>query len=206
MRSNYKYLAWIYDWLAKLVFGNKLELAKQGLLSEIPLGAKILVVGGGTGSIIEYLAKLNKQLRLDFVEQSKYMLGYAQKRNAENLDIKFYNQSILDLELNGYDVVITNFFFDQFRQDEALNILRHIKLRLNASGVVIFSDFIKSSHPWDKFVVWFMFAFFRLTTAISTKTLLPFDDMFTTLGFWAKSSTKISRNIIATTYSQDPPS
>ena len=113
MKSNYKYIAWVYDWLAKLVFGSKLELAKQALLSEIPTGAKILIVGGGTGSIIEYLAALNKKIEIGFVEQSKYMMDYAKKRNSTGLDIKYYNQSIVDFKLKGYDVVITNFFFDQ---------------------------------------------------------------------------------------------
>jgi 2-polyprenyl-3-methyl-5-hydroxy-6-metoxy-1,4-benzoquinol methylase len=206
LKSNYKYIAWIYDWLAKLVFGNKLELAKKALLAEIPNGAKILIVGGGTGSIIEYLAALDKELKLDFVEQSKYMIDYAQKRNTNSLSIKFYNQSILDSKLDGYDVVITNFFFDQFKEEEALNMLQHIKSRLNPNGVIFFSDFINSSHPWDKFVTWFMFAFFKLTTAISAKTLPPFNLIFAKLGLSEKSSKKIGRNIITTIYSQAPPS
>ncbi len=204
MNANYKYIAWIYDWLANLVFGNKLELAKRAFISDIPEGAKILVVGGGTGSIIEYLALLNKHLHVDFVEQSKYMIGYAKKRNVASLEIAFYNQSILDLNLMGYDVVITNFFFDQFNQTEAKNILQHIRSKLNPSGVIIFSDFIHTNHRWDKFVIWFMFVFFRLTTTISANALSPFSLMFTTLGFHETSSRQIGRTIRAATYVLEP--
>ena len=52
---NYNNIAWIYDWLAKVVFGRKQELASRAFLRIIPNDAKILVIGGGTGKIINYL-------------------------------------------------------------------------------------------------------------------------------------------------------
>ena len=95
---NYNHLAWIYDWLAKIVFGNNQEIAKQAFLTHIPDKAKVLIVGGGTGKIIDYLRDLNKQLVVDFVEPSANMMIRAKKREVSHLQINFYRRSILETD------------------------------------------------------------------------------------------------------------
>ena len=198
---NYNHLAWIYDWLAKIVFGRKQELATQAYLRIISDKAKILVVGGGTGKIIDYLGNLDKQLEVDFVEQSASMIAYAKKREALHLKLNFYHQSILDFKTEDYDIILTNFFFDQFSQGQAQFILRHLKPKLRSNGRLIFSDFINTNHIWNRLVTQLMFYFFQLTTNIRTNRFPPYDLIFSRLGFYAVSSQKISRNILATTYS-----
>lgn len=201
MTSNYNHIAWIYDWLAKIVFGRKQELAMQVFLSTIPDQAKVLVVGGGTGKIIDYLRELNKQLEIDFVEQSANMICYAKKRKASHLLINFYHHSILDLKTTDYDVILTNFFFDQFSHGHAQLILQHLKPKLRPNGTLIFSDFISTNHIWDILVTRLMFYFFQLTANISTNSFPPYNSIFSELGFRAVSSKNVSRNILATTYS-----
>ena len=203
---NYNHIAWIYDWLAKIVFGRKQELAMQAFLSVIPDTAKILVVGGGTGKIIDYLRKLHKQLEIDFVEPSANMMYQAKKREVSNLQINFYQQSILDIKTADYDVVLTSFFFDQFTDGQAQLILQHLKPKLRSNGILIFSDFINTNHLWDKLVTRLMFYFFQLTVNIKTNNFPPYNYIFSALGFCTGSSKKISRNILATTYSLVTPS
>jgi ubiquinone/menaquinone biosynthesis C-methylase UbiE len=198
---NYNHIAWIYDWLAKVVFGGKQEQAKQVFLAKIPDKAKILVVGGGTGKIIDYLRDLNKELEVDFVEQSANMLFYARKRAVTHLKINFHQQSILDFETTDYDVIITNFFFDQFFQHQVQLILQHLKTKIKPGGLLIFSDFINTNHLWDSFVTRLMFGFFQLTARIRTNTLPPYNFIFSSQGFYVGESKKISRNILAATYS-----
>jgi 2-polyprenyl-3-methyl-5-hydroxy-6-metoxy-1,4-benzoquinol methylase len=198
---NYNNIAWIYDRLAKIVFGRKQELAMRAFLREIPQNSKVLVVGGGTGKIINYLGDLKKQLDVDFVEQSANMIRYAKKMEASHLKVNFYHQSILDFNRTEYDVILTNFFFDQFSQARALLFLQHLKPKLRANGKLIFSDFINTNHIWDKLVTHLMFYFFRLTANIRTSRFPPYNLIFSALGFYTVSSKKTSRNIVATTYS-----
>jgi ubiquinone/menaquinone biosynthesis C-methylase UbiE len=202
---NYNHIAWIYDWLAKIVFGGKQELAKQAFLARIPDKANILVVGGGTGKIIDYLGDLNQQLDVDFVEQSANMMFYARKRAVSHLKINFHQQSILDYKAGDYDVVLTNFFFDQFSQGQAQLILQHLKAKLIPKGILIFSDFIHNNHICDRFVTRIMFVFFQLTVGIRTNTYPPYNYMFSSQGFSTGESKKINRNILAATYSIGSP-
>ena len=202
---NYNHIAWFYDDLAKIVFGNKQNLAKQVFLGQIPDNAKILVVGGGTGKIIDYLRGLNKRFEVDFVELSTSMMLYARKRKVSHLEVKFYRHSILDLNTTGYDIVLTNFFFDQFSTSQSRLILQHLKPKLKPKGVLIFSDFINTSYLWDKLVARMMFLFFRLTANVSTNTFPSYNILFSSLGFYPGFSKKISRNILAATYSLSSP-
>lgn len=204
--SNYNHIAWIYDWLAKIVFGRKQELAMQAFLNIIPDTAKILVVGGGTGKIIDYLQNLNKYLKIDFVEPSANMMRQAKKRDHSQLQINFCQQSILDFKTVDYDVVLTNFFFDQFTHGQCQLILQHLKPKLRSNGILIFSDFININHIWDKLITRLMFYFFQLTANVKTNNLPPYNYLFSALGFCKGSSKKISRNIVATTYSLVTPS
>jgi ubiquinone/menaquinone biosynthesis C-methylase UbiE len=202
---NYNRIAWIYDRLAKVVFGRKQQLAKKAFLTNIPDNAKILIVGGGTGGILDYLQDLGRPLDVDFVEYSSNMMLRARKRKISNLRIYFYDQSILDLKTVGYDVVLTNFFFDQFSAYQAYLILQHLKPKLKPKGVLIFSDFINTNHPWDRLVTKVMFSFFKLTAQIKTNRFPPYKGIFASLGFHPEQQKRISRNILATTYTLVPP-
>jgi len=197
---DYNHIAWIYDWLAKIVYGEKQELAKQAFLAKIPDKGKILVVGGGTGKIIDYLRDLDKQLEVDFIELSTNMMSYAKKRKVSHLKINFHQHSILDLKSKDYDVVLTNFFFDQFSLLKAHLILQHIKTKLKPNGIILFSDFIVTNNTWDRIVNRIMFYFFQLTAKVRTNNFPNYNILFSSLGFNAADSKKICRNILAITY------
>jgi ubiquinone/menaquinone biosynthesis C-methylase UbiE len=203
--SNYNHIAWAYDGLARVVYGRKLARAKQAFLEEIPTQAKILVIGGGTGEIIDHLQKMSSYGEIDFIETSKHMIRRAEKRDRSKLEVNFYQQPILEFEKTGYDCILVNFFFDQFSLPEAQHILRHVKAKLNRDGVLIFSDFIATSNYWDRLITRVMYLFFKITTGISAGALLSHDVLFSSAGFYARSTKKISRNILAIAYSLEPP-
>ena len=98
---NYNRIAWIYSFLLKLVFGNRQYVANTEYIGEIPSDARVLVVGGGTGKIIECLDKLNKNLELDYVEISSSLLDRSKKRVHNRLKLKFHHQPILNFSLKG---------------------------------------------------------------------------------------------------------
>ena len=201
---DYNKIAWLSDFLSKLVFGSKQKLARKAFLDKIPDNAKILIVGGGTGQIIKCLGELNRPLAVDFVELSTKMISYARRRNPSQTKVHFYNQSILQLEGTAYDFIITNFFFDQFSQANAQLILAHIKPKLKPEGQLFFSDFTKPNNLPDKLFTRLMFWFFQITTNMTTNAYPNYERLFLSLGLFVGSTKKISRNIVAVTYSREP--
>jgi spermidine synthase len=69
MAANFNNSAWFYDGLSRLVYGNALVEAQVYLLQFIRPNSKILIAGGGTGWILEELAKLHPEgLKIAYVE------------------------------------------------------------------------------------------------------------------------------------------
>src|SRR5689334_3514018 len=59
MPNNYNSVAFFYDSLNRIVFGNSTIRSQVWLLQQIPANASILVIGGGTGWILEKLAEVH---------------------------------------------------------------------------------------------------------------------------------------------------
>ena len=150
---DYNSIAWIYDFLVRLVFGKKQDRANKEFLKLIPHEARVLVIGGGTGKIINYLDKLDKSLEVDYVEISSQMNALSKRRVNRTLALTFYYESILDFEGNGYDIILANFFFDQFPQSVGQEIAVHLYPKLKKDGFMIFSDFITTNNFCDRLII-----------------------------------------------------
>jgi len=198
---NYNKIVWFYDFVARLIFGNKLIIAERTFLGEIKDNDKVLIIGGGTGEIIAYLNELKKHLTVDYVDISSKMMREAKKREGGKLSLSFYQQSILDFDGQGYDIIIANFFFDQFKQDKAQEIANYLHKKLKPSGILLFSDFIISQHIVDKILLFMMILFIRLTAHLAITTLPNYDQLFATAGFKKQKEEVIGENIRAAVYS-----
>ena len=194
---NYNNIAWIYDLLTKLVFGNKQDRANKEFIGKIPKKSRVLIVGGGTGKIINDLDKLDKNLEIDYVEISSNMNELSRRRTNRTLVLSFYNKSILDFDKKGYDVIIANFFFDQFPQSVGQEIAMHLYPKLKKDGFMIFSDFIPNDNFLDGFITALSFAFLRITANLDSRKLPHYTELFTGAKFKQGETTQISRNIIA---------
>jgi SAM-dependent methyltransferase len=202
---NYNRIAWLYDNLSFIIFGKKQELAKREYLDRIPDKAKVLVVGGGTGSVLAYLSALNKQLQVDFIEPSAKMMRKAKLREATGLQVDYYQTFVQKFDKCGYQIIITNFFFDNFSQHDGLILLNHLKPKLDPKGILIFSDFINSSFFWDKIVARTMFIFFRITINLTIRSYPSYSKIFFTSGFNEFSTRYIGRSIRASVYGHSLP-
>ena len=71
MSNNFNTIAPVYDFLAKMVFGRSLERAQAAFLSDLEtkVKAKVLIVGGGTGKVLELLPE-GLDLQIDYVEKA----------------------------------------------------------------------------------------------------------------------------------------
>lgn len=188
--NNYNKIASFYDALAKLVFGQAQIDAQKDQLAYLNPGDKILIVGGGTGWILDEIAKLFPQkTTVDFVEASAKMIAIAKKRRVSYGLVAFINIPIEEFRPNKkYDVVITSFFFDNFNQEHAKKNFSIIDNCLKKNGLWFFSDFYVrqiNKTTWKSLMLKVMYLFFNLTANVEAKRLVSMQSVFKDNGFEA---------------------
>ncbi|MET4083119.1 ubiquinone/menaquinone biosynthesis C-methylase UbiE [Pedobacter sp. UYP30] len=181
--SNYNRIAYYYDTLAKLVFGKSQINAQKDQLVYIQPNSKILIVGGGTGWILEEIAKIFPGgLVIDYVESSNKMIGIAKKRNIGRNTLNFLSSSIENFRpTKVYDVVITAFLFDNFVQPQADVNFLIVHNYLKENGYWLFSDFDverKRYVNWRNVLMKAMYLFFKVVADVKPKGLIEIKPLF----------------------------
>ncbi len=181
MNNGYNNAAFFYDRLARLVFGNKLQQAQATFLHLIPQDARVLIVGGGSGWKLEELARIyhNSKLSITYVEAAPKMVELAQKRITSDPALSeapfltnFITAPIQDAQLGGhYDVIITAFFFDNFNDHEAGDIVSKLLPHFATGGQWFYTDFRNSGATNHKLLLKSMYLFFGLICGLSNRQL-----------------------------------
>lgn len=185
MLNNYDRIAANYDRLSRLVFGKSIVRAQQALLTYVTSPARVLIVGGGTGWILEEMAKLyTAGLVIDYVEISSNMLDLARKRDFKHNQVTFIHAGIEDYAAPAqYDVIMTPFLFDNFSRERARVVFRKLDKMLKNGALWLFTDFHidKNLHRiWQKTLLRSMYVFFKNISHVEADQLpdmpLHFDD------------------------------
>lgn len=146
------------------MFGKQLDLASSFQLAEITKPARILVVGGGSGTILQHFTP---EHIVDYVEPSSNMVAYA-KSQPFDCTINFHQRTFQEFETNHkYDVFVFPFFLDMFNADDLEIIFRKVKNLINAEGQIIISDFTSEYSRlsvFQKLLLKSIFVFFRITS------------------------------------------
>lgn len=175
MKGNYDNVAPFYDLLSQLVFGNAILRAQLFLINAIPANSGILIIGGGTGQILEEISKKHGSgLQITYVDISKKMIAISKKRKTGNNEVVFINQSISDARFHRqFDVVITPFFLDNFLNNTAKVVFDKIDTFLKPRGFWLFTDFQLSekNNLWQKLLLKIMYFFFRFFCGIEASHL-----------------------------------
>lgn len=175
MERSYNAIAPIYDNLAKLFIGKALRQAQVYFLHHIPAGAKVLIVGGGTGWILEEISAVHpKDLYIDYVDVSSKMIALAKQKNCGENKVNFINQPIITFKIDHrYDVIITPFLLDNFKEETMQQVFALLHQALKENGLWIHTDF-QVSQPnsyWQKAVLFLMYSFFRIAANIEAARL-----------------------------------
>jgi tRNA (cmo5U34)-methyltransferase len=167
-------IAPVYDSLSRMVYGKSIVAAQNHFLKYIPEGSHILIVGGGTGWIIDAIFEVNRTCSIVYLEASQKMLQKAQARvDADDLPrVKFLFQSEMPSE-GSYDVIITNFFLDLFPPHKLVSILHQLKDRMKHDGRWIVTDFVDGGKLWQRLLLQLMYWFFKRISKIEATTLPP---------------------------------
>jgi len=180
MSANFNNAAWFYDGLARLVYGKALIDAQRYLLQLVPPEANMLIVGGGTGWILEELAKIRTGgLLITYVEVSAKMMTLSKKRKAGNNQLTFINDAVENVKLTeAFDVVITPFLFDNFTEATFQKVFDHIHLSLKPGGLWLNGDFNLTGKWWQGVLLKSMFVFFRIVCGIEASKLPEIEKRF----------------------------
>ncbi|MGZ3755761.1 MAG: class I SAM-dependent methyltransferase [Mucilaginibacter sp.] len=180
MAANYNNAAWFYDRLSRLVYGNVLVDAQVYLLQYVPPNSKLLIVGGGTGWILDELSRIHPSgLKITYVEISEKMANLSRQRNVGNNEVIFINDAIENVALRGdFDAIITPFLFDNFTKDTLNKVFTHIKHLAKPNGLWLNTDFQLTGKWWQNVLLRTMFVFFKICCGIEASRLPDIDHLF----------------------------
>ncbi len=198
MAANYDKTSWFYDALSRLVFGRNIIKAQVALLPYITPNASLLIVGGGTGWILEKIAQIHSGLQITYVEVSVNMMALSRKRDCGSNHVTFINEAIESVTtLNDFDVVLTPYFFSNFKDVEAMSNFAHINGILKHQGTWLNIDFQKVGKRWHSAMLQTMYLFFNLFGAVNNNKLTDMTPVLTESGYKLISAQTFYGNFIA---------
>ena len=187
MAANYDNSAWFYDRVSKAVFGRAPVRSQVYLLQFIPPQSSILIAGGGTGRILEEIAKVRPYgLKITYAEVSVNMIARSQKRNAGDNTVTFINDAVENIKpQQEYDIVVTPFLLDNFKEENLQTIFACIHHSLKPDGLWLNADFRQTGKWWQNILLRSMLLFFRIICGIEATKLPNIEKCFESFGYKA---------------------
>ena len=193
-RTDFDRIAPVYDALSWAVFGRSLERAQTVFLDRVPAGASILIVGGGTGSLLERLLANRQPGRIVYLEASARMLALTSRRVLNRhllgtVEFRLGDETTLQPG-EQFDVVITPFVLDLFTtQTLRTRLLPRFRLALKPGGQWLITDFVPAIGWGRKTLIQAMIWFFRLTANIEAHHLADWQPLMAEMGLtlWERS-------------------
>jgi ubiquinone/menaquinone biosynthesis C-methylase UbiE len=185
MAANYDNSAWFYDSLSKLIYGKALINAQVYLLQYIPANSSVLIVGGGTGWILEEITRIHSSgLQITYVEVSAKMVALSQKRDVGNNKILFVTDAVENVTgLGHFDVIITPFLFDNFIPQTQQKVFNHLNSLLKPGGIWLNTDFQLTGRWWQVALLKSMLLFFRMVCRIESDKINDVEPYFIKNGY-----------------------
>ncbi|MDH5398545.1 MAG: class I SAM-dependent methyltransferase [Cyclobacteriaceae bacterium] len=181
--SGYDRLAWIYDLMASIVFGGAIQKAQEYHLSEIRSSRQLLIIGGGTGKILQHIEKSGFKGSISFLDSSCEMVNRAKKKGTSS-DVQFHLCTIEEWETPlRFDAIILPFFLDQFEGKALRNIIKKIAGLAKKGAVLICVDFQLKDKWWQHFLLKSMYIFFHRLTSIDAGSLTDPDELLAENGW-----------------------
>lgn len=173
--DGFNKIAPVYDTLARLVYGKSIVEAQTHYVALLKNAKHILVLGGGSGWIVEELFKYSAA-EISYVEASSAMMALTKQRNIPINRINFIYGTEDQIPAGSvFDVVITNFYLDLFTEGKQREIMEKINLMLSKEGMWMVSDFVNNGTWWHRFLLVIMHQFFRRLCKIEAHELADWE-------------------------------
>lgn len=203
MKRSYNILASIYDTLSRVVYGNTLVEAQVFLLPEIPPNATVLIIGGGTGWVLEEITQIHPSgLSITYLDIAEQMIALARQRNAGQNTVRFINSPVENgLPPGTFNIILTPFIFDNFSQPTFEKVFNLLEQHLEPNGTWLCVDFQEqeNAHWYQRALLKVMYTFFRALCNIEAKQLPDIEGRFKNKGYKAIQQKNFANGMIAST-------
>jgi ubiquinone/menaquinone biosynthesis C-methylase UbiE len=186
--NNYDSIARYYDRLHHLFYGQSEINAQIELLDYIRPGDRVLIVGGGTGWILDKMSAVySSGLHITYIESSVKMMELSKKRDCRQNNVSFVLGQVEEWTGDGaYDCILTGFFFDNFTAEHSGQIVRSLTPSLKKDGYWLDADFYYPKGRgklWQAILLKSMYVSARLICGVEAKRLPDMELIFTTAGY-----------------------
>ncbi len=183
--NDFNGLAWVYDKLGFVVFGDTILKAQQAFLSHIPAHSKVLFLGGGTGNVLPLVCQQNPT-EIYYMEKSEQMLQRAQKQILPPTCIHWIHgdETHPAIQSLQFDLILTFFLLDLFEESSLKTLMENLSQKLSPNGQWMVADFNPDAQGTvAKILYKSMYAFFRFTSKVQATHLPDYPAQFRQLGF-----------------------
>ena len=193
MGNNYDPIARHYDLLSRLFFGRTEINAQLELLAYVKPGSNLLIVGGGTGWILDELAsRYPEGLCITYVEPSGKMMALSKKRRWGGNEVRFVQLPIEQFVTEErYDCILTGFVFDNFCHEKAARVIGQFHPLLAGGGYWLYADFHfppREGKLWQWVLLRTMYFSARLICKVEANELPDTEALFAAEGFGVVAS------------------
>jgi tRNA (cmo5U34)-methyltransferase len=170
--NRFDKVALFYDSLARLIFKDAIIKSQEYFLPSASTSENALILGGGTGLIALRLLQQHPHLKITYVEASIRMISRAAEHCKPFLDrIRFVHGTQADIPSQKYDVVVTGFFLDMFKQNDVEMLVDKILKKLNHDGLWLVTDFVNTRSILHRVLLSCMYTFFKIACGIEASRL-----------------------------------
>lgn len=206
MSNNYNSVAFFYDALNRVVFGKSTVKSQVWLLEKIPAHAHVLIIGGGTGWILEKLSGIHTEgLYITYIESAQNMLNRSKRRDIKNNKINFVHQDAQNyIPETSFNVIITPFLFDNFSTEQVKHMIAHYFDHIDPGGLWLVTDYqiTNKGKRWQKPLLDTMYTFFRLLSHVPVKKMPDIEGSFQEFKFEKQESKTFYGGFILSTIYQ----
>jgi len=168
--SGFDFLAPFYDGLARLFIGKDIVNSQLYFLKSFKGCNHLLILGGGSGWILDFIGREFPDLKIDYIDISPMMINSARKKYGGNKNINFIQGSESNIPDRLYDCIITNFYLDMFHERSLKVVIQKIKRSLTENAFWVVTDFVNERRQHRIMLGW-MYQFFQLIARIEATHL-----------------------------------
>lgn len=185
--SGFDRVVSFYDPLARIVFGDAQLQAQKVLLPFIRENSDVLIVGGGSGWLLEQVLKTGNGLRIVYLDASPRMVSRARDKTFKQIaacknEVQFRvgTEKAIQSE-EAFDVIITPFLLDLFPDQRLATLMKGLNAALRKDGQWLFADFWPVEQPaplWQRLLLKAMYIFFGAVSGVRATRLPDFSHHF----------------------------
>ena len=183
-----------YDLIASSFSFNTIWRSQAYFLSHLGNYSSVLILGGGTGRILQEMMKRSVSDNYVYVDCSAKMIKRSRRRVKDDPRVHFICGTEDDIPPGkNFDLIVTPYVLDCFNEKQLGRVMKVLDARLSPGGKWFFTDFVKKG-----IITRSLYLFFRATGAVEVKSLPDFEKQFELFGYRTEAEKYFLGRLLAT--------